>query len=959
MKQTIFAIGLLLATLCGNTQAALTPPDLADQLAGKTNFFEIKAIVEQYLSNYKATNTDPNSQWFANKLHKHWYRWFIYNADRLDEQNNVTNIPMANSKALAAIKANPQLVEQANGNAQWSFIGPTDRTRIGSGHNSGLGRVNRIAFHPTDPNQIFIATPAGGLWKSNNVGATWIPLTDMLPSLGVSGIVVDWSNSNRIYILTGDGDGGNMPSEGVLVSNDGGSTWAPTGNFPIAASTAWFGMRLIQHPSQAGTLIAATTNGLYRTTNSGNTWVLEANGDFTDVAFKPGDPTIVYATRRWSSTPFMRSTNTGDTWTTVGITGVPSGSTRVALAVTPHNANYVYLLAGPATSTGNFVGVYRSTNSGESFFTRSTTPNILGYANDGQDAKHQTTYDLALAASNNNAEQIAAGGINVWSNNSGGNTGSWVRRSQWYDDSPGEYVHADIHDLAYSPHNNRLWVCSDGGVAFSDNNGAIWTRVWTGLAIMQFYHMTGFAGDANLLVGGTQDNGTNYRKSNTNNYHHIEGADGYSAIIDWSNSNRVFMSENGGLNRTDDGGDGAYNIKPAAADDCWPTIVQHPTVADTIYVGYCNGVFRSHSKGNPVGNWVNRGFRGETELVIAPTNGRRLIAASGADIRRTADGGANWVQINNKPGFNNGRILTDVTFSPNTSQLVVVSVGGLTNGQKVYRSVDFGDNWTNISYNLPNAPATAIAMDANNHIYVGMDVGVFVLPNGSNQWIPFYNYLPKTIINDFIINESAGLIRAATFGRGVWSTELFGACPANLSLVNQVYNQRYWQSSQTINSTQQIINTVGNDVFYSAGSSVTLNPGFVAYAGARFKAYIANCNNGIPSMAPLRQDYGVQTPQELFKADFNIVSSAPATANKMEVQTLAGAHKVQIQLARHQVVVLFAERMSDGEILATFIKSGMNPGAYEVDLNLEKLKNQGIALRWRIGEAPVQDLMIQ
>ncbi|HMP93470.1 MAG TPA: hypothetical protein PKD90_11395, partial [Phnomibacter sp.] len=88
-------------------------------------------------------------------------------------------------------------------------------------------------------------------------------------------------------------------------------------------------------------------------------------------------------------------------------------------------------------------------------------------------------------------------------------------------------------------------------------------------------------------------------------------------------------------------------------------------------------------------------------------------------------------------------------------------------------------------------------------------------------------------------------------------------------------------------------------------------------------------------------------------------SSAPATANKMEVQTLAGAHKVQIQLARPQVVVLFAERMSDGEILATFIKSGMNPGAYEVDLNLEKLKNQGIALRWRIGEAPVQDLMIQ
>ena len=948
MRKTILLLAMVASTLFTQSQPTITPPDLLAQLDGKTKFTEIWTIVTNYITTKRNQAQSADSQSFLNKLYKQWYRWYLFNAARLDAKGNIINVTAANQQALKAMQGDPALMA-LNGNAQWTLVGPTDRLRIGSGHNSGLGRVNCIAFHPSDANQLFIGTPAGGMWKSSNGGTTWLPLTDMLPTLGVNGIVVDWSNSNRIYILTGDGDGGNMGSIGVLVSTDGGGTWAQTGNFPGVTDKSYHGCKLIQHPTAAGTLLAATTAGIFRTTDFGANWVLEQAGDFTDIEMKPGDPTIMYAARRNSATPFYRSTNTGDTWSTAGITGVPTNATRIAIGVSPNSSGYVYLLAGPATSTNNFVGIYRSLNSGLAFETKATTPNILGYANDGNDASHQTNYDLCMEVSRTDVGIITTGGINLWYSASFGNAGTMVRRTQWYDDSPGEYVHADIHNLAINPLNNRLYVCSDGGVSYSDNNGVNWTRLWASLSTMQFYHMTGNA-DANLLVGGTQDNGTNYRKSNTSVFHHIEGADGYSAIIDWASTNRVFMSENGGLNRTDDGGTTAYGIKAPGADDCWPMLAQHPADDDTIFAGHCNGVFKSNNKGG-AGSWSNMGFYAPTELAIAPTNGRRLAGAWDWDIRKTDNGGTTWTALNTKPNFPNGSNVTDIAFDPTTSNGLIVTVGGTTAGRKIFYSGNFGDNWTNISYNLPNAPATACAMDVPGNIYIGTDVGVFVLKWGTTQWTPFYNFLPKTIVNDFIINEAAGLIRAATYGRGVWQTELFGACPVDLTLINnQVYNQRYWQASNSISSQQIIMNTEGNQTFYSAGNYVELKPGFFAMEGSDFKAYNSPCDNGIPIRSALNRDYAVAGKSELLKANFKQTDSLAAGNTSLIVtKNTGGSHAVTLALAQPEFVTLYAERESDGEIISMIMQAPVKAGTYTLDLNLAKLEKKGIRLRWKAG----------
>ena len=94
----------------------------------------------------------------------------------------------------------------------WTSLAPTSFSNGPQGYNGGLGRVNVVAFHPTDANTIYIGTPAGGLWKTTDGGTTWMPMSDELASIGVSGIAVDHSNPNKVYILTGDGDGGDTYS---------------------------------------------------------------------------------------------------------------------------------------------------------------------------------------------------------------------------------------------------------------------------------------------------------------------------------------------------------------------------------------------------------------------------------------------------------------------------------------------------------------------------------------------------------------------------------------------------------------------------------------------------------------------------------------------------------------------------------------------------------------------------
>lgn len=651
--------------------------------------------------------------------------------------------------------------------AGWTDLGPTSYTNGSQGYNGGMGRVGVVGFHPTDANTIFVGTPSGGLWKSTNGGTSWNPMSDALASIGVSGIAIDHTTPDTIYILTGDGDGGDTRSIGVMKSTDGGLSWAPTGlSWGVAVNNR--GYKLLMHPTNSNIMFAVTTIGILKTTDGWATWTNVQGGTFRDIEFKPNDPSTVYAV---SPDTFYKSTNTGDSWGIINA-GLPSGESRIALAVSPANPDYVYYLAGPSLGAGVFNGIYRSTNSGTSFSTMTTTPNILGYDTNGGDDSHQSWYDLALAVNPSNANNILTGGINVWRSTDGGTTNTAV--SKWNQpEGSFEYVHADIHELTYNPLDGKLYVGSDGGVSVSSDNGQTFTNIWDGLQIMQFYRIAGVEANPNLIIGGTQDNGTNVY-SGAPNITHIYGADGMDCVIDYNNNNTMYFAyQFGGFRKSTNGGNTSFDIQPAGSTGTWVTPYgMDATNPNIIYGGYTD-VYRSTNGGS---SWTNLGSDGSGGLAIGVDDPTRLYASSGIDLQMSSNTGGSWTTITGPwPTL----LITSIAIDPADATRIWVTLGGYTAGQKVYESTNAGSTWTNVSGTLPNIPALSIAyentggspMDA---IYVGMDVGVYY-KSDVTPWQLHETGLPNTPIYDLEINEANNLIRAGTFGRGLWEASLFNS----------------------------------------------------------------------------------------------------------------------------------------------------------------------------------------
>ena len=145
--------------------------------------------------------------------------------------------------------------------SHWVPLGPSSWTS--TGWNPGIGRVNCVEIDPTDENIIYIGTPAGGCWRSIDGGNSWTPLTDNQPILGVSAIAISHTDPNIIYIGTGDDDGGDTYSIGVLKSIDGGETWSTTGLSFTNISSRIYDLAL--DPTDANHILAATNSGVRNT----------------------------------------------------------------------------------------------------------------------------------------------------------------------------------------------------------------------------------------------------------------------------------------------------------------------------------------------------------------------------------------------------------------------------------------------------------------------------------------------------------------------------------------------------------------------------------------------------------------------------------------------------------------------------------------------------------------------
>lgn len=761
------------------------------------NYWETQNVKDGYVSEDGVRSKVPN--W---KLYKRWEYYWEQRVDQTTGAFPTTNSVIEYEKYLSTKKR----LNKTTYNENWTSLGTDNST----GGYAGIGRINCVTFHPTDNNVLWVGSPSGGIWKTTNGGSSWEILNDDQLVLGVSDIAIpsDYATSNTIYIATGDRDGGSMwslsggqtadnVSIGVLKSTDGGVTWNTTG-LTYAKSLKFKIYSLLIHPANTSILFASTSEGVYKTTNSGLTWSLKSSYPLWRMAFKPGDPTIIYGTEIYTGDQYFdRSTDTGETWAD-NLYGSGTDARRTELAVSANDPNVVYLLT--CNSTGGLKGIYKSTDSGVSFsqINTNTSQNMLGYYSDGSGATSgQGSYDLCIACSPADANTVFIGGINTWKSTDGGV--NWTINNMWtssstYNKSGSPVVHADKHALNFQ-NGTTLFEGNDGGIYKTTDGGTTWTDLSNGLVISQIYRVGVSQTSSTTVLTGLQDNGS--KLYNSGFWTDVTGGDGMECIVDYSSSSYMYATYvRGTIYRSTNGGASfpttiSANIpagQPVGQSPIGAWVTPYaidPTTPATLFAGY-DKIWKTTNRGN---TWTSASQQLSAtdklrSLVIAASNSNIVYTADRSNMWKATDGGAtNWTSITLPTTAN---YLTYIAVKNNDPNTVWITYGGYTDGAKVYESTDGGSNWTNISTGLPNLPIMCIVQYKNaldrNVLFVGTDVGVYV-KDGSNDWASYNSGLPNVVVTELEIlyTGSTDKLRAGTFGRGLWETNIDEALPVELT----------------------------------------------------------------------------------------------------------------------------------------------------------------------------------
>ncbi len=643
--------------------------------------------------------------------------------------------------------------------ANWTYSG---NTNVPS--NGGDGRVNYLRFMPGNSQTIFACGPTGGLWESTNGGTTWSTKTDNLVDMSVSDIAIDPTNTNVMYISTGDGDGiyggyTTLSTVGVLKSTDGGTTWLPTGfTYTQATTGPAFSTvnQLLLNPTNTANLLAGTSFGLYQTLDAGVTWNQVDTGDFRSLESEPFHSSVVYASTY--NGQFYRSTDAGTTWTNI-TTGLPAATSanRVKIAVTPADSNTVYVVVGNT-------GTYRSTDRGQTFAQTSTSDQI-GY---------QAWYTMSMCVSPTDADSVLEGGLDCYASADGGVT--WTQISSWTG-SGFPYVHADVHCLAPIPGSGSAYFEADDGGMFELNNPSTdsWVDISNNLEIGALYNIGPSSSTAGLWLSGWQDNGVNLSSPS---WAEVNGGDGMVSFIDYSNDNTMYSENYGGdFQISTDGGATWSNIYSGLPGGPWITKwCQNPQNPNTLYGGFGN-VQKTVNQGTSWSQISRWGTSGDdiSAICVDARDSNIIYAAQPGIIEVTTINDTTWTDITGTLPVGNAGI-SSIACDPKAPNRVWVAFSGYSAPDKVYQSIDKGVTWTDISTGLPNLPVQCIIFQKgspNESIYIGTDAGVYYRDTLLNAWIPYSTGLPNVIVNDLQIFYPTNTLLAATYGRGVWSSPTY------------------------------------------------------------------------------------------------------------------------------------------------------------------------------------------
>ncbi|HET9983969.1 MAG TPA: hypothetical protein VFQ38_10295 [Longimicrobiales bacterium] len=678
------------------------------------------------------------------------------------------------------------------------------------------GRVLATAGIPGNASTFYLGSVDGGVWRTENAGVTWAPLTDGTGIASVGALAVAPSDPRVLYVGAGEVD---MRSDitygdGVYRSDDGGAHWRHLG----LEDTRQIGKVLVDPKDPNTVLVAALGHaygpnperGVYRSADGGRTWqkVLyrdESTGA-VDLAWDEANPSVVYATtwnaRRppWSQYPpdegpgsgVWKSTDEGRTWRQVVGGGFPAGKLgRIGVAA-GDGGRRVYALVEAAQGGG----LYRSDDAGATWRLVSEDPRITT----------RGWYFGQIFLDPTNPDVVYAPNRGIVRSADGGRTWETIK---------GEPGGDDYHTLWIDPREPRRMIQgSDQGAGVSLDGGRTWSS-WYNQPTAQFYHVVTDDQFPYRIYGAQQDAGSVAILSRSDLgqitfrdwFMPGAGEAGYVAP-DPADPDVVFGGDTyGSVYRFDRRTGQRQDVSPAPAAPfgtpmeerkyrfTWTSpLVFDPRDPHTLYFG-AQKVLKTTDGGlhwqeiSPDLTGMQPSARGRTGpltvadasarghgvvYTIAPSAAQAGVIWAGTDdgrIQLTEDGGAHWrdvTPVGLRP-WSKVSILDAARGDAATAYAAVDRHRLDDVAPYIYRTHDSGAHWTPIVAGIPNgAYVRAVRADpvAPGLLYAGTEMGVYVSFDDGDHWQPLGLNLPRVAVHDLIVHGNDLVL--ATHGRGFW-----------------------------------------------------------------------------------------------------------------------------------------------------------------------------------------------
>jgi hypothetical protein len=730
----------------------------------------------------------------------------------------------------------------------------------------GIGEPGAIAIDPNDTNTIYVGTMGvnplrpgvtlaaqAGLFKSTDGGASFISLGSGYPAgntgnatqfinQSISVVIVDPANSQTIYLAS---------TAGVFRSTDGGLNWTQGTNSAGDARSL-----VLDTSSPAGSRIlyaGISTRGVFQSTNGGQNW----------------NPILTGATKVVSDA--------------IGKPQPPRSFGKVVVdlapATTPANANGIQVLYASLEGTGGApdpVGLFRSIDQGANWNQQAAAG--MPSAASTPPAGTQGGYSFHMAVDpgspgDGKKDTIYFGTIRqARSTNSGVN----------FTAIPTAALHADTRMWGFfpqpAPTPSTVYCGNDGGIFRSTNGGATWTPLnGGGLQSGLFYNMV-IRPDAtaSVTIGSLQDNGLHTTSGVASPaWRTSQGGDGWDAAYDGVTAGRVygtsgFWPSSANVNTrvfvsTADGTDFPPTIPSGQDITPWLTsgtdtgfylapITTDPSTAGIVYASGNQNLWQSRTAGG-TGTWrIIGAFAAPGNIAanasVAPSNGNNVVVANGTQVSVTTNALAATVGPPNGVTFTNitfnlpNRVVLRVAFDPNDPTVIYATLGGFNGapGGHLFRHVLGSGTWTDISP-PPDVPFGGLALDGSDTpttIYVGADLGVLRSVDGGATWTVLDDiHFPRAPVTDLVISRQGGILRAATYGRGVfefkrpdWPSiavnlesglDFETVCDGPEHLTLQVFN--VGAGDLIIDSVQRLMGSTGFRVLPSPGTPLIIKQG--------------------------------------------------------------------------------------------------------------------------------------